>query len=169
MSQTAANIHLQAIDHSGATNTLEKTIQVAPESEDIRRMLLSLYVKQKRENSAIEFLLSRCNQSSNPYNANMELGVFNMKVRKLDVAERALRKAISLSPNQSEAYSLLSQIQMTKPNEVQLAVESAKRALSLSPLASNHYILATAMYHAKDMAGAKTELIEAIRLEPSNT
>jgi len=166
--QTAANIHLKAVDTAGATTTLEKAIQVAPESDDIRRMLLSLYVKQKRETSAIELLQSRCNQSSNPFNANLELGVFCMKVRKLDLAESALRKAISLSPNHSEPYSLLSQIQMTKPNEVLLAVESAKRALSLLPLASNHYILATAMYHAKDMAGARKELMEAIRLEPGN-
>ena len=169
ISQAAADIYLQAGNVSGATDTLVKAIQVVPDSGDIRRMLLSLYAKQGRETAAIELLQSRCDKSSDPFSSNIELGVFCMKIRRLDIAEKAIQKAILLSPNQSEGYSLLSQIQMTKPNEAQLAVESAKRALKLSPLASNHYILATAMYHAKDMAGARRELNEAVKMEPGNS
>jgi len=168
VSQTASNILIAAADPASAIATLEKANGVAPDSDPIRHQLVSVYARQGRDADAIQLLQSRCVQSPRSINAWMDLAVFCINARRLDVAESALRKSIELAPNRAEGYSLLSQIQMTKPNDAGLAVESAKRALSLSPVASNHYILATAMYHAKDLLGARRELTEAIRLEPSN-
>ena len=168
ISQSAANILFAAAEPAAGVAILKRSIEAAPESDQIRHQLVSIFARQGQEDAAIQLLQSRCVQAPSSVNAWMDLAFFCIKVRRLELAENALTKAIELAPNRAEGYALLSQVQMTKPKDVGLAIESAKRALSLSPLASNHYILATAMYHAKDLAGARKELVEAIRMEPGN-
>ncbi len=166
--QSASNLLLEATDIPAASATLEKALEKAPDSDQMRRQLVNIYVGQGKEDAAIRVLQTRCMHDPTSLHAWMDLAGFCMKYRRLGIAEDALIKSIELDSKQADAYSMLSQIQMTRPKDRQLAVETARQAVSLSPMASNHYILATAMYHAEDLAGAKKELTEAIRLEPNN-
>lgn len=166
--QSASNLLLEAGDVTAASATLKRGLELAPESDQMRRQLVNIYTSQGNHDTAIDVLKSRCSTSPGSLEAWMNLAVYSMKVRKLEIAEEALQKAIALAPQQSDSYALLAQIQMTRTKDRPLAVETAKRAVGLAPIASNHFILATALYHTENLAEAKKELTEALRLEPNN-
>ncbi len=166
--QSASNLLLEGGDVTAASAILKRALELAPDSDQMRRQLVNIYTSQGNHDAAVNVLKTRCDLSTGTLEAWMNLAVYSMKVRKLEIAEEALRKAIALDPKQSDSYALLAQIQMTRTKDKPLAVETAKRAVELAPIASNHFILATALYHIEDLAGARKELTEALRLEPNN-
>ncbi len=168
ISQSASNLLIEANDLAGAIATLQRALNSVPDSEPLRRQLVNIHLSQGNHDAAIAALTKRCEQSPNSLEAWMNLAMVAMKVRKLEIAEQSLRKAIALDPKRSDGYALLSQIQMTRTKDRPLAVETARQAVALEPIASNHFILGTAMYHAEDLLGARKELSEALRLEPNN-
>ena len=166
--RTATDLLVQAHEIDAAIKQLERAKVLAPDADCIRSELIKLYIITKRDDNVNVLLREKCDASPQDVNAWLALGVHCIRIRRLDAADGALRRAIALEPNRAESYALLSQVQMPKGRNPAGAVESARRAVTLSPTASNHFILGTALYHVGDLVGARQHVLKAVDLEPRN-
>lgn len=167
--QTAAKLLTKAKEVPAAISLLEKATQSLPLSNDIPAQLATLYAGVSNPDKGIQILRARSNEF--PENAAMwlDLGIYSLKSRRLDVADEALRRVIVLDPKNADGYSFLSQTQMPADRDPQGSVASARKAVELSSTAENYYILGTAYYNAGKPDLAKESLWKAMELQPTNS
>lgn len=88
--------------------------------------------------------------------------------RKLDKAEAALRRVITLAPKKSAGYRDLVYLLLQTGQKRPEALTLAQKSLSLERTAANYFAHGYACQANRDFVGASTSLERAVALEPKN-
>jgi Flp pilus assembly protein TadD len=97
----------------------------------------------------------------------VRLGTLLLRLKDDAAAEKELKKALELDPNQREALNYLAQIYLGTHRNLPEALALCRRCVSLQPTAANYDLLALACYLNGQSDEARTAATEAVRLDPS--
>jgi tetratricopeptide (TPR) repeat protein len=163
------NIQLVQKHYSDAEKFYQQALDKDPSSAEGLSGIMNTYFAQKQSDKAVAAANAQIAKSPNNANFYDLLGtaLFNGK-KDLPGAEAALRKAVELDKNNSDA--------LEKLGKVQVAEGSADKALALylqsvkdNPRDVNFYILSGELYEAKkDWDHAKTMYQQALSVSPEH-
>ncbi len=91
-----------------------------------------------------------------------------MRLKQLDVAEKAFRKVIEVAPGLSAGYCELAQLYLKTGRGFPEARELAEKAVALEPSALNYFVLCWACDMNGDSENALKAIVRAIQLDPTN-
>lgn len=155
-------------DYATAIQQLEDTLELMPDSLGVSSQLATFYASTGEPEKAFVVYENLCARTPDSAIAWQEYAMLAIKLRRLEVAEKALQEIVQLNPNNAKAYALLAQTQMPSDRNPSAAVVSASRAVELDPSAANHYVLGTAHFYNGDSNKARAEIEKALELEPNN-
>jgi tetratricopeptide (TPR) repeat protein len=139
-----------------------------PKNTGCRESLGALYEANHRDAAALGvYEQLREIDPRNPFYC-VSLGVVNARLDRFEAAEKALRRAQELAPQQSLGYRALAQLYLRSSRNLREARELAQKAVQLEPLAPNYFVLSEAQDKNGDRQGAVAALRRAMQLDPDN-
>lgn len=122
-----------------------------------------------RTEDAISSITQAIEKDSRVQKLQLRLATFLMKVNDPIGAEKAVRAAIEIGPNQPHLYARLSDI-LSKRGELSAAIEQMRFAIELKPrVAIFHGGLGELMLKSNDWLGAELAFRKATEIDPSRT
>jgi tetratricopeptide (TPR) repeat protein len=97
------------------------------------------------------------------------IGVLSAHLKKMDEAEEAFKKVVTLAPKSSIGYRELARFYLKTKKELPLAKELAEKAVALEASAANFFVLSWACYENGDINNALPAINRAIELDPENS
>jgi len=138
------------------------------ESRSARQRLLDFYMQQKRPAEAAVI----CKQLTElaPDNAayHLNAGVIFGGLKRLDEAEKALRRGIELAPDEPRGYRSLAFILMRDARDPAGARANAEKLVELEPTGENYYLLCLACEKNGDLNRAREAIARARKLIGQN-
>jgi len=133
-----------------------------------RAQLLNLYKRTGRRQEALEV----CGQLTkiDPDNAFYELltGVVLAELKRYDVAEETIRRAIKLAPENAGGYRSLAEVLLLQNHKLPEAKTLAQKSVDLEPTARHYSLLSQACMQNQDRVGALAAMKRATELAPDS-
>ncbi len=121
---------------------------------------------QNRNDSAIEAFQKICELTPQEAAAFFDLGDALAQAQRFGESKAAFSKTIELDPQNAQAFANLGNLHLME-KAFPKAIESYQKALELEANAMVHTNLAIALIYSKRIQEAKTQLSEALRIDPS--
>lgn len=164
-----ANIQLVQKHYAEAEKLYQQALDKDPSSAEGLSGLMNTYFAQKQFDKAIAAANAQIAKSPNTANFYDLLGtaLFNGK-KDLPAAEAALRKAIELDKNNTDALEKLGKVQVQE-GSVDKALATYQQSIKDNPREVTFYILSGELYEAKKgWDSAKAMYQQALTLEPDH-
>jgi tetratricopeptide (TPR) repeat protein len=163
------NVHLAQKQYADAVNFYQQALDKDPSSSDGLSGVMNTYVAQKQPDKAIAAANAQIAKSPNTSNFYdlLATALFNGN-KDLPGAEAALRKAIQLDKNNTDALEKLGKVQIEEGAADQ-ALALYLQSIKDNPREVTLYILAGELYDAKkDWDHAKSMYQQALSISPDN-
>jgi len=147
---------------------LLRASELEPANTQCRERLASLYYMYSRFPEAL-YQFEKISQidPNDPF-CYLNIGQVSSRLKLMDKAEKAYRKVIELSPQQSAGYRELARLYLRTNKKLPEARKLAEKAVTLEKLAENYYVFAWAAGVNGDSASALQAIGQAMELEPAN-
>jgi tetratricopeptide (TPR) repeat protein len=168
LSIDAARLYLAAGKAISAEELLKQAVAVDPNNPTPRKNLAALYQRTGRLPEA----LAQCErigqlEPDDPA-CQLLLGTLAFQLCRMDRAETAFKRFLTLCPNESAGYRELAHVYINTGTQVSEARRLAGKAVELEPSADNYFMLGLACRGANDRSAALAALQEAVQLAPGN-
>ncbi|MHC4725901.1 MAG: tetratricopeptide repeat protein [Planctomycetota bacterium] len=164
----ARKLYLAKGDRQITEWLLTQAIELDPNSVSYHAALTSFYVDAGRVQEALEVCMVIKRLDPNNLSCQLNLGLLSARLGQFAQAEKALRTAIAMAPNQAAGYRELAQLYLRAKTRQAEARDLAVQAVKLEPVASHYFLLGWAY----DVTGDSTRALEALRramaLDPQN-
>jgi tetratricopeptide (TPR) repeat protein len=151
-----------------AEELLKQAAGLDPENSACLLELASLYQKNGQPLKALQ-ILKKISEIK-PENAiyHFQIAILSSQLKLFDDVEEALRKVITLAPQQSAGYRELAGLYLKTGKKIAQARQLAEKAVALEATATNYFILSWACDKNGDNANALSAIKQAVKLEPGN-
>lgn len=155
-------------DIQEAERLLLRASELEPTNTQCRERLASLYYMTSRFREAL-YQFEKISQidPNDPF-CYLNIGQVSIRLKLMDKAEKAYRKAIKLSPEQSAGYRELARLYLRTNKKLSEARKLAEKAVTLEKIADNYHVFAWAAEVNGDSASALQAMERAMKLEPAN-
>jgi tetratricopeptide (TPR) repeat protein len=163
------NLRLLQKRYPDAEKFYQQALDKDPSSSDGLSGLMNTYVAQKQMDKALAAANAQIAKSPNNSNFYDLLGtaLFDSK-KDLPAAETALRKAVELDKNNSDALVKLGKIQIARGSADQ-ALATYTQSIKDNPREISFYILAGEIYESKNQWDQAKEMYQrALNIQPDN-
>jgi superkiller protein 3 len=151
-----------------AEEILNKATILDPNNILCLERLASLYLTSNRLTDAIPLYIKISEINPKDPLSHLNIGILSMRLKQLDIAEKAFRKVIEVAPGLSAGYCELAQLYLKTGRGFPEARELAEKAVALEPTALNYFVLCWACDMNGDTETAIKAIIRAIQLEPTS-
>jgi len=131
--------------------------------------LSSLYQASRQHLKALQMQKRISEIQPKSHMCHFIIGILSAHLKKMDEAEEAFRKVITLAPKSSIGYRELARFYLKTKKELPQARQLAEKAVALEPNAANYFVLAWACYENADFINAFPAIKRAIELDPNNS
>jgi tetratricopeptide (TPR) repeat protein len=152
-----------------AEQLLKKAAGFDPDNIVCFLELSSLYQARKQHLKALQMQKRISEIQPNSHMCHFIIGILSAHLKKMDEAEEAFRKVITLVPKSSIGYRELARFYLKTKKELPQARQLAEKAVALEPNAANYFVLAWACYENGDINNAFPAIKRAIELDPNNS
>jgi tetratricopeptide (TPR) repeat protein len=168
LSMEAARLYQARGQISGAEALLKHAVAVDPNSAAPHKKLAALY----RLTNQLPAALAQCERISqlepNDPTCHLLIGTLALQLKQGDRAEKAFRRLVALSPNQSVGYRELAHLYLRANMRFSEARKLAQKAVELEPTAGNYFVLGLACQKTDDKQAAQLAMRKAVELAPDN-
>lgn len=156
-------------DQSAAERVALRALAFHPGNLQPKALLVGLYQQQGRLKQALE--LTDQLRAADNQNARWPFTRGTLLSRQGDLAgaRQAYADVVRLAPSSHIGYESLARLAIGSGSELNTAIEHAKKAVEIRGTAADHELLAQAYAVNADYPRAHSSLVEAIRLDPTNT
>jgi len=151
-----------------AEELLKKAAGLDPENSVCLLELTSLYQKNGRQLKALQMLKKIGEIEPDNAICQFQIAVLSSQLKLFNDAENALRKVITLAPQQSAGYRELAGLYLKTNKKLLQARQLAEKAVALEATAVNYFVLSWACDKNGDTANALSAIKRAVMLEPNN-
>lgn len=162
----AARVYLRAGDSGQADGLVRQYIEERPDNLDHRATLLEIWVEQGRYEDVVEGARDILRRDVRHVEAMIQMATANYRLRRFELAEAILNRALQLAPERAEMYYLLAQVALAQDND-DVARVNFRRAIELQPRfpeARNNY--AVMLYKAGNFQRAIEHLEASLKDAP---
>jgi tetratricopeptide (TPR) repeat protein len=149
-----------------AESCLRRGGELGPTDPEPRTVLAWLYEQQERTDEALQMLAELCDRAPDDLGAQMSAGAAYARLGRNAEAERALRRAIELTPQSGGGYAALANLFLRTRQKLDEAGSLAETAAELEPVAEHHFLLCLVRRMRGDIAGAVSAIDAALELAP---
>jgi tetratricopeptide (TPR) repeat protein len=131
--------------------------------------LSSLYQANRQHLKALQMQRRVSEIQPKSHMSQLIIGILSAYLKKMDEAEDAFRKVITLAPKSSVGYRELARFYLKTKKELPQAKVLAEKAVALEASAANYFVLSWACYENGDINNAFPAIKRAIVLDPKNS
>jgi tetratricopeptide (TPR) repeat protein len=164
----AGQIYRDAGQLDKAEELLKQAAGLDPENSACLLELASIYQKSNQPLKALQMFKKISDIEPDKAIHHFQIAVLSSQLKLFDEAEAALRKVITLAPQQSAGYRELAGLYLTTGKKLSQARQLAEKAVALEATATNYFILSWACDKNGDTANALSAIKRAVKLEPGN-
>jgi tetratricopeptide (TPR) repeat protein len=151
-----------------AESLWRKACDADPRDVEPRLVLASFNEGRGRLADAQRLGEEAARQEPGRWTHQLQAGVLQARLRRVEAAETSLRKATELAPDQPEAHVALAQVYALEGRNLAAARKEAETAVRLEPTAAHYFILGTVCQRQGDCAAALAALDRARQLDPGS-
>ena len=143
-------------------------VDIAPKNTMARNGLADQYAKGGRLEEASDILGGVVQERPTFWLANYNLGYVNYRMRRLDLAEQFLHRAIALNPADSDEYMYLG-LTYFQRGDLAEGAQQVRQAIARNPTGTGyHVVLGEILLQQGDMSGAKSEFQTELAYHPQS-
>ena len=148
---------------------LLRACELGPADAEPRTALAWLYEQEGRTDEAVRVLTELAERAPDDLDSQLGAAAAFARLRRLDAAERAYRRAVELTPLRAGGYAALANFFLQTQQKPDEAAKLAEKAVELEPNAENHFLLSMVRRTRGDIAGALAAIDIAITLAPQDS
>jgi protein O-GlcNAc transferase len=168
LSAEAAQLYGAAGQTGRAEELLKQATAVEPNNPAHVKKLAAFYQATGRLPESLAQCERIAQLEPNDPTCHLLLGTLALQLRQVDRAERAFRRVVALSPNESVGYRELARLYVSTGRQLPEARRLAGKAVELEPLADNYFVLGLACQGVRDKPAALAALRRAVELVPTS-
>lgn len=151
-----------------AEDLLKRAAGFDPEFLACYLELANLYRDRRQPARALQMFRKISDIKPNHPTCHINIGLLATELGRFKEGEKALQRAITLTPKQSIAYRELAGLYLKQGRNYGRAWQLAKKAVALEPSAPNYFVLSWTCLRSGDTEKALSAVNRAMKLDPSN-
>ncbi|MCR4411209.1 MAG: tetratricopeptide repeat protein, partial [Thermoguttaceae bacterium] len=163
-----AKVHAAHEAWDAAEALWRKACEANPGDVEPRLVLASFYEGRGRLDDAVPLVEEAARLEPGRWTHHLRAGMLHARLKRVEAAEAALRRATELAPDQPEAHVALAQVYALGGRNLPAARKEAETAVRLEPTAAHYFILGTVCQRQGDFAAALGALDRARQLDPGS-
>jgi tetratricopeptide (TPR) repeat protein len=145
-----------------------RAVEIAPKNTMARNGLAGQYAKGGRLEEASDILGSVVEERPTFWLANYNLGYVDYRMRRLDLAEQFLHRAIAINPADADEYMYLGLTYFQK-GDLAEGAQQVRQAIARNPSGTGyHVVLGEILLQQGNLSGAKSEFQTELAYHPQS-